>query len=191
MKKINKITSTAIPLRMRDVDTDMIIPAQMLTKVSASGYGQYAFSHLKKNDINCVFNNEKYKKSKILISLSSFGCGSSREHAVWAILESGIEAIIASSFSDIFYSNAGKNGLLLITLPENIILSLIDYAEKETLSLTIDLNAQRIRNENESQTYSFDFDPFRKQCFIKGHDDMDFLLENTDKINRYYKSRDI
>lgn len=186
MKKINKVTSTAIPLRMRDVDTDMIIPAQNLTKVSSSGYGKYAFSHLKKSDNNCVFNNKKYINSRILLSLSSFGCGSSREHAVWAILEYGIDVIIASSFSDIFYSNAGKNGLLLITLPEDIILSFMNIAENKELVITVNLEEQTVKNENSKEVYSFDFAPFRKQCFLKGHDDLEFLLENINDIEQYY-----
>src|SRR5271170_2456530 len=116
MKKIMQISSKTIPLAMNDVDTDLIIPAQYLTSVSRAGYGKNLFIRLRQSDPDFIFNNPVFTGANILISGENFGCGSSREHAVWALQEAGIQVVIAVSFGDIFFANSGKNGLLLIQL---------------------------------------------------------------------------
>jgi 3-isopropylmalate/(R)-2-methylmalate dehydratase small subunit len=185
MKKFTEITSIAIPLSMKDVDTDMIIPAQYLTQISKSGYGDHLFTRLKKADKNFTFNDKKYSESQILISLDNFGCGSSREHAVWALQQAGIKSIIASSFSDIFASNASKNGLLLITLDTETISELINLSKKESNIITINLKNQEVSCHNNNQNYHFKYDPFRKKCLLNGQDDLDFLLSHINKIDKF------
>ncbi len=182
MKKFIEVTSIAIPLPMKDVDTDMIIPAQYLTQISKTGYGKNVFSRLKATDKDFPFNLPKYKDSEILISGSNFGCGSSREHAVWALQQAGINVIIASSYSDIFAGNASKNGLLLISLDETIIDQFCNIAENEGLIITVNLEDQTVFCKNTNSIHYFDYDPFRKQCLLNGQDDMDFLLAHTSEI---------
>ena len=183
MKKITKITSQVIPLTMNDVDTDLIIPAQYLTKVSQSGYGEHVFQRLREQDPNFVFNQAKYQQAKILLTQQNFGCGSSREHAVWALLEAGIEAIIAVSFADIFFNNAAKNGLLLIRQPETTITRLLKQAEQTELSLTIDVVKQQIIND--AETFSLTLLPFHQHCFVNGVDELDYLLAYAEKIKQH------
>jgi 3-isopropylmalate/(R)-2-methylmalate dehydratase small subunit len=178
MKKFTQFKSNVIPLNMNDVDTDMIIPAQYLTQVSKSGYGEYLFENLKVNDPQFVFNNPKYKNAKILLSKDNFGCGSSREHAVWALQQAGIDVVIAESFSDIFFNNSAKNGLLLIMLSKKEINILMTQAELSLTDLIIDLENQIVSDKNEKK-YHFEYDAFRKECLIKGQDDLDYLLEAT------------
>lgn len=178
MQVFNSLQSLVIPLNINNVDTDMIIPAQFLKKIDRQGYGKNLFQRLRERDKEFVFNNSKYHSAEILITRANFGCGSSREHAVWALNQAGIKVIIAQSYSDIFYSNAAKNGLLLITLAEAIIEKLIKKAEISKLFLHIDLSQQTILLPD-SQIIHFDYDPFRKTCLLKGQDDMDYLLEAT------------
>ena len=169
MKAFETITSGAIPLPMNDVDTDMIIPAQYLTRTGKQGYGEFVFKGLRASDPNFPFNQPPYQKSEILLSGFNFGCGSSREHAVWALQQFGIHVIIAESFSDIFFNNAGKNGLLLIQFDKETIQQLAQSKE-----LTVDLENQCVTAE--AGTFTFDYDPFRKSCLLEGYDDMDYLL---------------
>jgi 3-isopropylmalate/(R)-2-methylmalate dehydratase small subunit len=171
MQAFTQITSSIIPLDMDNVDTDMIIPAQFLTKVDKEGYGEHLFQRLKEQDSGFVFNDPQYQAAEILVTKANFGCGSSREHAVWALQQAGIKVVLAESYSDIFYNNATKNGLLTVCLPQEIISKFM----KSTIKLTIDLAGQTIHNE----IVDFDFDPFRKECFLKGQDDLDYLLEAT------------
>lgn len=182
MKKFQTLTSTVIPLAMKDVDTDMIIPAQHLTQINRDGFGQFLFERLKANDQQFVFNQPRYKNSHILLTESNFGCGSSREHAVWALQQAGIQVIIAPSFSDIFFSNSAKNGLLLISLPTKAIEELFKSAEKTDLRLTVNLEEQTIRDDS-GIDYSFDYDPFRKTCLLQGLDDMDYLLKAVTEVD--------
>ncbi len=178
MQAFKKIVSQAIPLEMDNVDTDMIIPAQYLTKVDDEGYGQYLFQRLREQDSSFVFNDPCYDKAKVLISKSNFGCGSSREHAVWALMQAGIRAVIAESYSDIFFNNAAKNGLLLIRLPAPVIDSLLTMVKSSAPTMTIELDKQRVSLANQ-QSHRFEYDPFYKECLIKGQDELDYLLEVT------------
>jgi len=187
MQKINKITGTSIPLAMNDVDTDMIIPAQYLTSVSREGYGENLFRHLRDTDPDFVLNQQKYEQANILVSQDNFACGSSREHAVWALLGYGIKAVIASSFSDIFYNNSAKNGLLLVQLPENVCNDLIAQSQNGDCQLTIDVDQQTVIAPDAS--YHFDMEAFRKHCFLHGLDEMDYLLSHKEDIQKFAKSR--
>jgi 3-isopropylmalate/(R)-2-methylmalate dehydratase small subunit len=179
MQKFEKFTSKVIPLPMKDVDTDMIIPAQYLTQTNKEGYGQALFSGLKAQSTNFVFNQPEYQGAQILLSESNFGCGSSREHAVWALMQGGIKAIIAESYSDIFFNNAAKNGLLLIAMHKAAIDAFFkDTEKKDGLTLTIDLERQVIQTTS-GDSFHYAYDDFRKACLLKGHDDMDYLLDAT------------
>lgn len=186
MKKITQITGKAIPLTMNDVDTDLIIPAQYLTAVTREGYGENLFRRLRQKDPNFVFNQEKFTGANILITQGNFGCGSSREHAVWALQEAGIQAIVAISFADIFFSNSAKNGLLLIKLPESIINTMLNYANEGNYLLTIDIEKQQITSSKD-ESFDFDIDQFRKYCLVNGLDDMDYLLAHQKNIDNYCK----
>jgi 3-isopropylmalate/(R)-2-methylmalate dehydratase small subunit len=185
MNKFIEVTSIAIPLPMKDVDTDMIIPAQYLTQISKTGYGENVFARLKATDKDFPFNLPKYQESQILISGSNFGCGSSREHAVWAIQQAGINVIIATSYSDIFAGNSAKNGLLLISLDDAVMNQFFAIAEKEDLIITVNLENQTVYCKNTDEAHHFDYDPFRKECLLNGQDDMDFLLAHADKIDTF------
>ena len=187
MQAFKTLISKPIPLWLSDIDTDMIIPAEFLTQTTKDGYGQNLFCRLKEKDENFVFNNPKYNGAEILLAGNNFGCGSSREHAVWALTQAGIKVIIAPSFSDIFFNNAAKNGLLLISLDEKIIKNLCQNAEDSDIELTVDLESQRISALDES--YSFDYDPFRKECLLKGLDDITYLLSLKDEIHQFETSR--
>lgn len=178
MQTFTNIVSQAIPLDMDNVDTDMIIPAQFLTKIDKNGYGNHLFQRLCEQDPDFIWNNPCYKNAKILVTKINFGCGSSREHAVWALMQSGIRVVIAKSYSDIFYNNSAKNGLLLISLESSMIESLIKNVKENAPIITVALDHQTISISNEG-TYHFEFDPFYKECFLKGHDELDYLLEAT------------
>jgi len=177
MKPFKTIKSIVTPLPLKDIDTDTIIPAQFLKNTTKNDYGKYLFYRSRKANKKFPLNLPKYKNSKILITESNFGCGSSREHAVWAILDYGIRAIIAPSFSDIFKNNSEKNGLLLITFEENIINNLIQQAESQDLTLSIDLKNQEIKTSNKEEYY-FLYDSFRKECLINGYDDIDYIQKH-------------
>ena len=186
MQQFNKLTSTLIPLDLDNVDTDMIIPAHHLKSISKSGYGRSLFSELRTIYPDFILNQEAYKQGKILISKANFGCGSSREHAVWSLTQYGIQVVICSSFSDIFFNNAAKNGLLLIKMPENLINNWIISSIKDAnLEMTIDLPTQQITFLG--QTHNFNYDPYSKYCLINGHDDLDYLLSCTKEIENYEK----
>lgn len=184
MEKFDKLSAKVIPLNLDNVDTDMIIPAQHLKSVSKSGYGTNLFSALRSMYPDFILNQIAYKDGKILISKTNFGCGSSREHAVWAITQYGIKAVICSSFSDIFFNNSAKNGLLLIKIPETLIDTWIAASLKDaSLELTIDLPNQTLNFLGE--THKFDYDPYSKHCLINGHDDLDYLLSCAEEIKKY------
>jgi 3-isopropylmalate/(R)-2-methylmalate dehydratase small subunit len=183
-KKFDILTSTTIPLDLDNVDTDMIIPAQYCKSISKNGYGEGLFSTLRRMYPDFILNQAAYKNGKILLSKANFGCGSSREHAVWAISQYGIDAVICSSFSDIFYNNSVKNGLLLIKMPEELINDWIAASLKNPLlSITIDLPNQTITILG--QIHKFDYEPYNKHCLINGHDDLDYLLSCTEEIEKY------
>jgi 3-isopropylmalate/(R)-2-methylmalate dehydratase small subunit len=184
MNKFTCLTSQIIPLDVDNVDTDMIIPAQHLKSVSKQGFGEHLFSNLRQMYPEFILNQANYQTGKILLSKANFGCGSSREHAVWALQQYGIQVIVCSSFSDIFFNNAAKNGLLLIQVSEQLIdqwlkLSLAD----SSLTMTIDLVNQQIKFN--ATTVAFHYDKFRKHCLVNGLDDLDYLLSFNQEISNY------
>ena len=188
MKKFDKIKAIAAPLPMINVDTDMIIPKQFLKTIKRSGLGKNLFHELRydingnlKNDF--VLNWEFYKKAKILIAGENFGCGSSREHAPWSLLDFGFRCIIAPSFADIFFNNCFKNGILPIKVNNSENDILIKQAEDKSL-ITIDLPKQVISCGSEINI-NFDIDPFRKKCLLEGLDDIALTLKKSEKIDDY------
>ena len=191
MEKFTTLKGIAAPLPMINVDTDMIIPKQFLKTIKRSGLGKNLFHELRfdmqgniKNDF--VLNWDPYKKATILIAGDNFGCGSSREHAPWSLLDFGFKCIVAPSFADIFYNNCFKNGILPIRLnPEKVNILMTEAKNKN--QLTINLDEQKIILADEN-VIDFDVDPFRKKCLIEGLDDIGLTLQKKDKISKYEES---
>jgi 3-isopropylmalate/(R)-2-methylmalate dehydratase small subunit len=181
MRAFTTVRSVAAPLAIKDVDTDMIIPAQFLTSISRDGFGQNLFARLRTTDPQLFINQARFSGAEILIADSNFGCGSSREHAVWALLGAGIKVVIAKSFADIFTSNSGKNGLLLVTLEEAVVDSLLAESARDSLTLSVDLAAQSVTSDDQ-RSWSFSYDPFLKHCLLNGLDDMDYLRSRLAQI---------
>ena len=188
MESFKTIIGIPAPLPMINVDTDMIIPKQFLKTIKRSGLGKNLFHELRydiqgniKNDF--VLNWDPYKTSKILIAGANFGCGSSREHAPWSLLDFGFKSIIAPSFADIFYNNCFKNGILPIKLEQTIIDTLLIEAENKN-TLTVNLEDQKIVLNN-NEEYNFDIDAFRKKCLIEGLDDIGLTLQKKEKIDNF------
>ncbi|MCC6931934.1 MAG: 3-isopropylmalate dehydratase small subunit [Deltaproteobacteria bacterium] len=188
MEKITIIKGLAAPLAIKNIDTDLIIPAQHMTNVSREGYGKYLFERLRA-DANFILLQPKYKSASILIADENFGCGSSREHAVWALEDGGFRCVIAKSFADIFFNNSAKNGLLLIKLPEEQINAFQKQATNEDLLLEIDLKKQTI-SYGQSASIPFDYDEFRKYCLLNGLDDIDYLTSYKADIERYRQEKE-
>lgn len=189
MEKFTKITSNAAPWLEANIDTDIIIPKQFLKTVKRTGLGIHAFHDRRYQDDGSpnpdfILNKPEYKKAQILIAGENFGCGSSREHAVWAITDKGIRAIIAPSFADIFKTNATKNGLLLIALSQSDVQYLAKRAlENPESELQVNLDSQKVTYDGKD--YSFKIDSFVKKCFLEGLDDIALTLKNNDKISAY------
>ena len=188
MQKFSKIKGIAAPLRMINVDTDMIIPKQFLKTIKRSGLGKNLFHELRydangniKNDF--ILNWDFYKKSKILITGENFGCGSSREHAPWSLLDFGFRCIIAPSFADIFFNNCFKNGILPIKLSDDETEILLKDAEEKKL-ITVDLDNQTILSESDIKI-KFEVDKFRKKCLLEGLDDIALTLKKSKIIDEY------
>ena len=192
MQKFTTLTGIAAHLPMINVDTDMIIPKQYLKTIKRTGLSKGLFADLRYNEKGSplpdfVLHKPPYTQAKILITGENFGCGSSREHAPWALLDFGITCLIAPSFADIFYNNCFKNGILPITLPQAEIDKVIDDAARgANATLTIDLPAQEIRGPD-GGAIRFDIDPFRKRCLIEGLDDIGLTLEKADAIDAFEK----
>jgi len=190
MQKFNTLTGIAAYLPMINVDTDMIIPKQYLKTIKRTGLGSGLFAELRYDEAgkphpDFVLHKPPYDKAKILIAGENFGCGSSREHAPWALLDFGISCIIAPSFADIFYNNCFKNGILPIVLPQPKIEKLIDDASRGANAvLHVDLPNQEIRGPDGGKI-QFDVDPFRKRCLMEGLDDIGLTLEKADAINEF------
>ena len=191
MEKFITLKGIAAPLPMINVDTDMIIPKQFLKTIKRSGLGKNLFYELRfdmqgniKNDF--VLNWDPYKKATILIAGDNFGCGSSREHAPWSLLDFGFKCIVAPSFADIFYNNCFKNGILPIHLDQKKVNILMTEAKNKN-QLTINLDEQIIILADEN-IIEFDIDPFRKKCLIEGLDDIGLTLQKKDKISKYEES---
>ncbi len=189
MEKFVTIKSVPAYLPMTNVDTDMIIPKQFLKTIKRTGLGKSLFFEMrykengKKNE-NFMLNKEPYNSTSILLAGKNFGCGSSREHAPWALLDFGIKCIISLSFADIFYNNCFKNGMLPITLNEKKIQELIKYSERKE-SIEINLAEQEILFGNNK--IKFEIDPFKKKCLLNGLDDIALSLEKSEKISSYEK----
>ena len=191
MEKFKKIVSNAIPLPMVNVDTDMIIPKQFLKTIKRTGLGKNLFYELRYDEKDVpidsfVLNQDKYKESQILITGKNFGCGSSREHAPWSILDYGIKCIIASSFADIFYNNCFKNGILPIKLDESEV-SKLQKAAENSLSFTIDLENQKISyfDKNINHEVSFELDKAKKTSLLEGLDDIGLTLAKVNHISDF------
>jgi len=189
MKKFDILKSIPASLPMINVDTDMIIPKQFLKTIKRSGLGKSLFFEMRYDDDgkeinNFILNKDPYKNSSILLVGKNFGCGSSREHAPWALLDFGIKCLIGSSFADIFYNNCFKNGMLPIILDQKNIEELIKYAERKE-TITVDLIDQKITFGNNK--VNFDVDPFKKKCLIEGLDDIALSLEKSSNISSYEK----
>ena len=189
MEKFKKIESNAIPLPMVNVDTDMIIPKQFLKTIKRTGLGKNLFYELRYDEKDApidsfVLNQDKYKDSQILITGKNFGCGSSREHAPWALLDFGITCVISSSYADIFYNNCFKNGILPITISEEQIKQISEYSSRKE-KILIDLKDQKIVFGNNE--IKFELDEFKKKCLIEGLDDIALSLEKSDKIDSFEK----
>lgn len=190
MKALTELTGVAAPLPMINVDTDMIIPKQYLKTIERTGLSKGLFHDMRYNDDGTdnpdfVLNQEAYKEAKLLIAGDNFGCGSSREHAAWAIEDFGIRCVIAPSFSDIFYNNAFKNGMLLIRLPQEQIDDLTKQAEFGSNAVfTVDLESQTV-TAPDGREYGFEIDEFRKHCLINGLDEIALTLEKESSISSY------
>lgn len=189
MEKFTKIKSIPANLPLINIDTDMIIPKQFLKTIKRTGLGKSLFYELRYDEQNnkidnFVLNNQPYDKSKILIAGKNFGCGSSREHAPWALLDFGIRCIISPSFADIFYNNCFKNGILPIQLDEKSISELIEYSKRKDV-IEIDLENQKILYGNNS--LKFELDEFKKKCLLEGLDDIGLTLNKTSHINKFEK----
>lgn len=183
MQSFTTVTSIAAPLPIKDVDTDMIIPAQFLTSISRQGFGSHLFMRLKTADPLFFLNQARFQSAQILVADSNFGCGSSREHAVWALLGAGIRVVIAKSFADIFASNSGKNGLLLVTLEAATIESLLAETAQCDLTLSVNLAEQTV-SAPDGRSWSFRYDPFLKHCLLHGLDDMEYLRTRLPQIEQ-------
>ena len=194
MQKFDKLEGVAAPMDIINIDTDMIIPKQFLKTIKRSGLGKSLFFEMRyTNDgdenADFILNKPSYRSAQILVAGDNFGCGSSREHAPWALLDYGIRCVISTSFADIFYNNCFKNGILPIKVtPEQRDALLADAADIENPELKIDLNLQKISRPN-GATISFEIDPFRKECLLNGLDDIGLTLEKSEMIRSYELKR--
>ena len=190
VQKFDKLTSVAAPLPLINVDTDMIIPARFLKTIKRTGLGADLFSTLRFNEDGSeredfVLNKPAYKNAEILIAGENFGCGSSREHAPWALLDYGIRCIIARSFADIFYNNSSKNGILLVVLSQKEVNKLMEEAEKGANAvISVDLETQEITSPDGS-ILGFEVDEFKKHCLLNGLDDIGLTLQKSDQIKDF------
>ncbi len=190
MEKFTELTGIAAPLPMINVDTDMIIPKQFLKTIKRTGLGTNLFHEMRydaegRENPDFILNKPAYRGAEVLVTGANFGCGSSREHAPWALLDFGIRCVIAPSFADIFFNNAFKNGILLITLPQSEIDKLLDDASRgSNARITVDLENQEIRGPDGGMI-PFDIDPFKKKCLLEGLDDIGLTLEKKDSINAF------
>ncbi len=181
MDPVHHVEGRAYPLGMKNVDTDIIIPAHWLKTITREGLGRGAFEALRK-DGESVFDRPEFSGAPIIVAGDNFGCGSSREHAAWALLDMGVKAVIAPSFSDIFSGNAFKNGILTVALPQEAIDRLMEVAETDPIS--IDLESQTVTTPFQDR-FTFEIDPFRKHCLLEGLDEVGLTLARHDAIAGY------
>ncbi len=190
MEKFTKLTGVAAPMDAINVDTDQIIPKLHLRTIKRTGLGKVLFDELRFNRDGSekpefILNQEPYREAKILVAGDNFGCGSSREHAPWALLDFGIRCIISTSFADIFYNNCFKNGILPVTVTKDQLDALMaDASDRENPELTIDLKTQTITRPN-GATVSFEIDEFRRECLLNGLDDIGLTLQKAEKIDSF------
>jgi 3-isopropylmalate/(R)-2-methylmalate dehydratase small subunit len=190
MQPFTTLTSTPAPLKVINVDTDMIIPKQYLKTIKRTGLGTALFSEMRykedgSENPDFVLNQPAYRKSEILVAGDNFGCGSSREHAPWALLDFGIRCVISTSFADIFYNNCFKNGILPIVVSPEDLEKLFDDADRgSNATLTVDLGNQTIKGPDGGEI-RFEIDPFRKHCLMNGLDDIGLTMEKAQKIEAY------
>jgi 3-isopropylmalate/(R)-2-methylmalate dehydratase small subunit len=190
MEKFDKLTGVAAPLPFINIDTDMIIPKQFLKTIKRTGLGSALFHEMRTLDDGSenpdfVLNQPAYRNAQILVAGDNFGCGSSREHAPWALLDFGVRCVISTSFADIFYNNCFKNGILPIVVSEDELEKLMDDARRgANATLTVDLEAQEIRGPD-GGVITFDIDPFRKHCLLNGLDDIGLTMEKAPKIDGF------
>ena len=188
MEKFTTITSVAAALPLVNIDTDMIVPKQFLKTIERTGLGKALFYEMRfdlneKEIHDFVLNKPEFSKAQILIARDNFGCGSSREHAPWALADFGIHSVIAPSFADIFYNNCFKNSILPIVLPHEQVEELLEFAKSKDNSINIDLPKQEVRAGN--KIYRFEVDQFRKHCLIEGLDDIGLTLQKSSKISDF------
>ncbi len=203
MEKFEKLTSIVVPLNRANVDTDAIIPKQFLKMIDRTGFGRYLFDEWRYLDhgepgMDCtdrprnpdfVLNQDRYQGARVLLARDNFGCGSSREHAPWALHDYGFRVIIAPSYADIFFNNCFKNGILPIVLPEARIDQLFEEVEAQPgYQLLVDLEAQSLTTSG-GEAIAFDIDPFRKHCLLEGLDDIGLTLKKIDEIEAYEARR--
>lgn len=189
MEKFNKLNSIPSYLPLQNIDTDMIVPKQFLKTIKRTGLGKGLFYEMRYDEKgkiieDFVLHKEPYNKSKILIAGKNFGCGSSREHAPWALLDFGIKCVISSSFADIFYNNCFKNGILPIRLDEKIILQLAEYSNRKK-EIEVDLEEQAVKFGNE--IVNFEVDGFKKKCLLEGLDDIALSMEKLNLVENFEK----
>ena len=193
MKKFTTLKSIPSYLSLQNIDTDMIIPKQFLKTIKRTGLGKSLFYEMRydengKEVKNFILNNEPFNKSKILISGKNFGCGSSREHAPWALLDFGIKCVISSSFADIFYNNCFKNGILPIKLKEQEVLELSEYSKRKE-EIEVNLEKQEIKSGN--KITKFEIDTFKKKCLLEGLDDIALSMEKINQIDNFEKKMEL
>jgi len=194
MEKFNKLRGVAAPLNMINIDTDKLIPKQFLKTIKRTGLGKHLFNEMRFNEDGSekpdfVLNKVAYRDSNIIVAGDNFGCGSSREHAPWALLDFGIRCVISTSFADIFYNNCFKNGILPIVVNKQQLDQLMDDAENGANAvLDIDLEAQEITRPN-GESVTFEIDEFRKHCLINGLDDIGLTMEKEKNIDSFEKKR--
>jgi 3-isopropylmalate/(R)-2-methylmalate dehydratase small subunit len=195
MEKFTTLTSLAAPLDRANVDTDQIIPKQFLKRIERTGYGDFLFFDWRRTatgepDPAFVLNDPKYKGAQILVAGKNFACGSSREHAAWALSDFGFRAVIAPTFADIFFSNAGKNGIVLVRLSEEQVATLLENAKTiPGYKLTVSLEDQTV-TDSQGFKATFDVDPFRKFCLIEGLDDIGLTLRHTAELDAFEAKHD-
>jgi len=181
MEPVNHVEGRAVPFGLKNIDTDVIIPARWLKTVTREGLGRGAFETVRANPDN-VFDKPEFSRAPILVAGDNFGCGSSREHAAWALLDMGVKAVIAPSFSDIFAGNAFKNGILTVALPQAQVDRLLEVAETDPIA--IDLEHQTVTTPFQDR-FTFEIDPFRKYCLMGGLDEVALTLKRDEAITGY------
>ena len=190
MEKFQKLTGIAAPMPLVNIDTDMIIPKVFLKSIQRTGFGQNLFDEMRYNRDGTeiedfVLNKPQYRDAEILVAGDNFGCGSSREHAPWAIADFGIKAVISTSFADIFYNNCFKNGILPIIFPQDVVDVLMKDAEKgSNARMIVDLEAQTVTT-SDGEAFSFEVDSFKKHCLLEGLDDIGLSLAKVSNIDSF------